>query len=67
MVNKSKVKVLFAEPQYSPSSARTIAAETGAKIYSLDPAVQEVTDGNAYNEYINVMETNLISLKEALG
>jgi len=67
MVNKSKVKVLFAEPQYSPSAARTIAAETGAKIYSLDPAVQANTEGNAYNEYLNVMEANLISLKEALA
>ena len=65
-VNNLKVKALFAEPQYSPSAARTIAIETGAKIYSLDPAVQDDTGGNVYDGYLNVMEANLISLKEAL-
>jgi len=65
-VNRLKVKALFAEPQYSPSAARTIAIETGAKIYSLDPAVQDDTGGNVYDGYLNVMEANLISLKEAL-
>ena len=38
-VKKLPVKVLFTEPQYSPSAAETIARETGAKIYTLDPVV----------------------------
>ena len=33
------VKVLFTEPQYSPAAAETIARETGARLYQLDPVV----------------------------
>ena len=38
-VNALPVKVLFTEPQYSPTAAQTIASETGAKMYELDPVV----------------------------
>ena len=63
-VKTLKVKALFAEPQYSSKAAETIAKETGAKIYTLDPMVTgPVDDANAY---IDVMENNLKTLKEAL-
>ncbi len=46
IVNALPVKVLFTEPQYSPKAAETIARETGAKIYTLDP----ITTGDAIAE-----------------
>lgn len=62
-VKKLKVKALFAEPQYSQKAADTIAKETGAKVYSLDPVVTGPMEADAY---INIMDENLKTLKEAL-
>lgn len=62
-VKNSNVKVLFAEPQYSQNSAEVIAKETGAKVYTLDPAVTGEPDKDSY---INIMNKNLQVLKEAL-
>lgn len=62
-VKELKVKALFAEPQYPAKSADTIAKETGAKVYTLDPAVTGPMDADAY---INIMENNLKTLQEAL-
>lgn len=57
---------LFTEPQYSDLAARTIAAETGAPIWSLDPCVTgPETDVLTY--YEDVMRSNLETLKLALG
>lgn len=63
LIKASNVKALFAEPQYSAKAAETIARETGAKVYILDPGV---TGEFAYDAYINAMEKNLKVLKEAL-
>lgn len=63
MVRKNKVKALFAEPQYPAKSAQTIAQETGAKVYILDPAVTGPMEPDAY---IAAMEKNLTILEEAL-
>ena len=57
------VKALFAEPQYPAKAAETIAKETGAKVYTLDPVVTGPMDADAY---INIMESNLKTLQEAL-
>ncbi len=65
-VKKLPVKVLFTEPQYSPGAAETIARETGAKIYSLDPVVTGAADSSAADAYINAMKKNAEVLKEAL-
>lgn len=62
-VNKLHVKALFAEPQYSPTAAEAIAAETGCKVYALDPAVTGPMEPDAYLE---IMENNLKVLQEAL-
>ncbi|MDP4094863.1 MAG: metal ABC transporter substrate-binding protein [Bacillota bacterium] len=62
-INKLKVKALFVEPQYSASAAETISKETGSKVYTLDPAVTGPMDANAY---INIMDSNLKVLEEAL-
>ena len=60
------VKVLFAEPQYSPAAAETIARETGAKLYSLDPVVTGEATPDAKDAYLDAMRKNVETLKEAL-
>ena len=59
-------KVLFTEPQYSPAAAETIARETGAKIYQLDPVVTGEANESAMDAYIDTMKKNMAVLKEAL-
>ncbi|WP_318254529.1 metal ABC transporter substrate-binding protein [Selenomonas sp. GACV-9] len=60
------VKVLFVEPQYSPTAAETIARETGAKIYTLDPIVTGEANESAMDAYIDTMKKNMETLKTAL-
>ncbi len=62
LVKKNGIPTLFSEPQYPDSAAWTIAKETGAKVYVLDPAV---TGSDDYDAYINIMEDNLKVLKLA--
>lgn len=62
-VKSLKVKALFAEPQYSTKAADTIAKETGAKVYTLGPVVTGPMEADAY---INIMDSNLKTLQEAL-
>ncbi len=66
IIQKSGIKALFVEPQYPAKAAETIAVETGAKLYDLDPAVTGEARPDGYDDYIQVMEQNLISLMEAL-
>lgn len=65
IINKTGVKALFAEPQYSPKAIDSIAKQTGAKVYALDPFVtgENVVD---YDAYLKIMDSNLDSLLEAL-
>ncbi len=63
IIKNLKAKALFAEPQYPASAAETIAKETGSKVYTLDPAVTGPMDADAY---INIMDSNLKVLQEAL-
>ncbi len=63
IVKEHKVNALFAEPQYPAKAADAIARETGAKVYTLDPAVTGPSDPNAY---IHIMDSNLKTLEEAL-
>lgn len=65
-VNQLPVKVLFTEPQYSPSAAETIARETGAKIYELDPVVTGEATPEAADAYLAAMRKNMEVLKQAL-
>lgn len=65
-VNGLSSKVLFTEPQYSPNAAQTIARETGAKIYSLDPVVTGEATESAMDAYLDTMRKNMQILKEAL-
>jgi len=63
IVKRDKIKMLFAEPQYPAKAAQTIAGETGAKVYILDPAVIGEFKPDAY---IKIMDNNLKVLQEAL-
>ena len=65
-LNALPVKVIFTEPQYSPSAAQTIANETGAKIYTLDPIVTGKAEPTSADDYFNKMHENMITLKVAL-
>ena len=64
IVKQSKVKSIFAEPQYPKSAAETIAKETGVKLFVLDPAVTGPDDTKSY---INIMKQNLSVLKKAFN
>ena len=66
IINEKIIKALFTEPQYSSKIADTIAKETGASIYTLDPIVTGDANEDAYDDYIVKMQENLNTLKEAL-
>lgn len=63
LIKKTGIKAIFTEPQYPSLSAGTIAAETGAKVYVLDPGV---TGDDTNDAYINIMKKNMNVLKAAL-
>ncbi len=64
LVRETGVKALFVDPLYPETSADIIAAETGAQVYVLDPAVSGEWDKNAY---LTAMESNLQVLAQALN
>ncbi len=66
-VRKLPVKVIFTEPQYSRGAADTIARETGASVYALDPVVTGDADDSAKDAYLHAMERNASVLKTALS
>lgn len=62
LIKKNNIPALFSEPQYPAAAAETIAKETGARVYALDPAA---TGPDDFDAYLNIMENNLKVLKEA--
>jgi zinc transport system substrate-binding protein len=65
-IKSLNVKALFAEPQYSSKAAETIARETGAMVYYLDPIVTGTVNADP-DSYIRIMDENLKTLVKALG
>ena len=65
-INSLPVKVIFTEPQYSSKAAETIARETGAKIFELDPIVTGEAKPENLLDYVNRMLNNLMTLAKAL-
>ncbi len=57
---------LFVEPQYEDLSARTLAAETGSPVYTLDPVVTGPEENVPLDYYETVMLNNMRVLQEAL-
>ena len=64
LVSELGIKTLFVEPQYPQKAAQTIARETGASIYTLDPCVSG--DGSM-ESYENIMRENARVLTEAFA
>ncbi len=64
IMKENNINSLFIEPQYKSTAAETISKETGAKIYTLDPAV---TGENSKDAYLEIMSKNAETLKEALN
>ena len=58
---------LFVEPQYEDMAARTLASETGAKVYELDPVVTGPMHDVPLTYYEDVMLQNMNTLTEELG
>ena len=56
---------LFIEPQYPDLAARTLATETGAKVYTLDPIVTGPLGNAALTCYEETMLKNMEALIEA--
>ncbi|MDP2891555.1 MAG: metal ABC transporter substrate-binding protein [Bacillota bacterium] len=65
LVKDKGITALFVELQYPKGTAEVIARETGAELYTLDPAVTG-PEGATADEYIRIMEENLATLEEAL-
>lgn len=63
LVTERGIRALFVEPQYPQKAAETIARETGAGIYTLDPVVSG--DGTK-ESYETIMRENARVLLEAL-
>ena len=57
---------LFVEPQYTDLSAQTLAKETGAPVYSLDPVVTGPEEDVPLDYYETVMLQNMATLQQAL-
>jgi len=57
------VKAICVEPQYSTKAAQTISKETNVGVYTLDPIVTQESENSSY---IDIMNKNLETLKEAL-
>jgi zinc transport system substrate-binding protein len=58
---------LFVEPQYEDLAAQTIARDTGAQLYILDPMATGPEQNVPLTLYEDVMRRNLQVLLEALG
>jgi len=61
LIKKHNIKVIFAEPQFSPKVAQVIADESNAQIAFLDPLGKE----KDYS-YIKLMKSNLEQLEKFL-
>ena len=58
---------LFTEPQYASLSAETVARETGAAVWELDPCVTGPEEDIPLTYFEDVMRRNMETLREALG
>jgi zinc transport system substrate-binding protein len=57
-----EAKAIFAEPQFSAKAAQTIAEESGARVFFLDPLGSSLDDPS----YLNLMRSNLAQMAQAL-
>ena len=62
-IKSTHTKALFDEPYTTSAAPKTIAAETGLKIYTLNPITSGDDDLDAY---FKIMDENLLALQEGL-
>lgn len=67
LVRELGVPPLFVEPQYEDMAAQTLARETGAEVYMLDPVVTGPDEDVPLTYYEDMMRENMRVLREALG
>lgn len=67
LVRDLGVPPLFVEPQYEDMAAQTLARETGAQLYTLDPAVTGPEENVPLTYYEDVMRANMQVLLTALN
>ena len=65
-INSLPVKIIFTEPQYSSKAAETIARETGAQIFELDPIVTGEAKPENLLDYVDRTLNNTLTLAKAL-
>lgn len=63
-IKEKGITALFVEPLYQGKAADSLASQTGAKVYILDPIVSGEMQKDAYE---NAMRNNLKTLQSALG
>ncbi len=64
VIPQENIRALFVEPDYNGSSAQILAAETGVKIYVLNP----VTRGeNSLSAYEDIMKENIQTIIKAVS
>ena len=62
LVRRDGVTTVYTETLASPALAETVARETGARVAVLDP-VEGLTDASAGRDYLEVMASNLETLR----
>lgn len=65
-LKKMKAGVIFAEPQFSPKSAKVIADECGIKVVYIDPIGSLPSGKLSEYSYINLMKKNLDEIVQGL-
>ncbi|MFC7489104.1 MULTISPECIES: metal ABC transporter substrate-binding protein [unclassified Knoellia] len=65
-VKEHKVSTVYAETLVSKDLTETIARDTGAAVAVLDP-IEGLTDASAGKNYLEVMRSNLATLKKGQG
>lgn len=65
-INSLPVKVIFTEPHSSAKAVETIAKETGAKIFELDPIVIGEAKPENLLDYVDRMLANTLTLLKAM-
>jgi zinc transport system substrate-binding protein len=65
IVRDNDVQTIFYETLVSPDVAETVASATGASTAVLDP-IEGLTDASAGADYLEVMQSNLTSLRDGL-
>ena len=63
-IQENEVKAIFISDESRRAAAETIAKETAAKVYLLNPATSGPLDADSY---LQAMEQNLQTLREALA